>query len=175
MSDSVCKPMDCSPPGSSVHGISQARMLEWVVISFSRGSSHLRDWIHISCISRLILYLGTTREAMPFFTVVISCKTDIFGVSSPSCFPAWEMWKLTKFIAPKLLFQVPHTPWSAPWSCGCGPVWYSWWSGVQKRGGAQEQMKESCLKEALPHSKDVWVYSATSHFSCTTPGSVDSV
>ena len=36
--------MDCSPPGSSVHGISQARMLEWVAISFSRGSSQPRDW-----------------------------------------------------------------------------------------------------------------------------------
>ena len=36
-------PMDCSPPGSSVHGISQARILEWVAISFSRGSSRPRD------------------------------------------------------------------------------------------------------------------------------------
>ena len=36
--------MDCSPPGSSVHGISQARILEWVSIPFSRGSSHSRDW-----------------------------------------------------------------------------------------------------------------------------------
>ena len=35
----LCDPMDCSPPGSSVHGILQARVLEWVVISFSRGSS----------------------------------------------------------------------------------------------------------------------------------------
>jgi len=35
--------MDCSPPGSSVHGISQARILEWVAISFSRGSSQHRD------------------------------------------------------------------------------------------------------------------------------------
>ena len=35
----LCDPMDCSPPGSSVHGILQARMLEWVAISFSRGSS----------------------------------------------------------------------------------------------------------------------------------------
>ena len=34
-----CDPMDCSPPGSSVHGISQARTLEWVAIAFSRGSS----------------------------------------------------------------------------------------------------------------------------------------
>ena len=35
----LCDPMDCSPPSSSVHGISQARILEWVAISFSRGSS----------------------------------------------------------------------------------------------------------------------------------------
>ena len=39
----LCGPMDCSPPGSSVHGISQARTLEWVAISFSRGSSWPRD------------------------------------------------------------------------------------------------------------------------------------
>ena len=41
--------MDCSTPGSSVHGISQARILEWVAISFSREFSQLRDWIPISC------------------------------------------------------------------------------------------------------------------------------
>ena len=35
----LCDPMDCSPPGSCVHGIPQARMLEWVAISYSRGSS----------------------------------------------------------------------------------------------------------------------------------------
>ena len=35
----LCDPIDCSPPGSSVHGILQARILEWVAISFSRGSS----------------------------------------------------------------------------------------------------------------------------------------
>ena len=35
----LCDPMDCSPPGSSVHGNSQARILEWVVIPFSKGSS----------------------------------------------------------------------------------------------------------------------------------------
>ena len=38
-----CDPMDCSPPGSSVHGILQARILEWVVVPFSRGSSQTRD------------------------------------------------------------------------------------------------------------------------------------
>ena len=39
----LCDPMDCNPPGSSVHEILQARILEWVVISFSRESSRLRD------------------------------------------------------------------------------------------------------------------------------------
>ena len=46
-----CDPMDCIPPGSSVHGISQARMLEWVAISFSRGCSWPRDQTPISCIA----------------------------------------------------------------------------------------------------------------------------
>ena len=47
----LCDPLDCSPPGSSVHGISQARILEWVVISFSRVSSQPRNRTHTSCIS----------------------------------------------------------------------------------------------------------------------------
>ena len=46
-----CDPMDCSPPGSSVHGILQARILEWVAISFSREFSRPRDRIWISCIA----------------------------------------------------------------------------------------------------------------------------
>ena len=43
--------MDCSPPGSSVPGISQARILEWGAISFSRGSSPPRDQTHVSCLA----------------------------------------------------------------------------------------------------------------------------
>ena len=55
----LCDPTDCSPPGSSVHGIFQARTLEWVAISSIRGSSRPRDKTGvscISCISRWILY-----------------------------------------------------------------------------------------------------------------------
>ena len=59
----LCNPMDCSLPGSSVHGILQAIILEWVVISFSRGSSPPKDQTHIFCISRQILYHWATREA----------------------------------------------------------------------------------------------------------------
>ena len=53
--------------GSSVHGIFQPRILEWVVISCSRGSSSYRDWTHVSCVSctgRQILYHCTTWEAI---------------------------------------------------------------------------------------------------------------
>ena len=46
---SLSSPMDYHPPGSSVHGVSQARILEWVAISFSRGSSRSTDWTQISC------------------------------------------------------------------------------------------------------------------------------
>ena len=43
--------MDCSPPGSFIHGILQARILEWVAMPFSRGSSRPRDWTQVSCIA----------------------------------------------------------------------------------------------------------------------------
>ena len=55
--------MDCSPPGSFVYGIFQARILEGVAISFSRGSSWPRDWICVSCICRWILHCWATWEA----------------------------------------------------------------------------------------------------------------
>ena len=55
-------PMDYSPPDSSVHGVSQARILEWVAISFSRGSSKPRDQTCITCTGRQILYHWATRE-----------------------------------------------------------------------------------------------------------------
>ena len=47
----LCDPMDCSPPGSSAHGISQARILERGAISSPRGPSRPRDWTRVSCIS----------------------------------------------------------------------------------------------------------------------------
>ena len=58
----LCDPMDCSLPSSSVHGIFQARILEWVAISFSRASSQPKDWTHVSCIDKQILYHCATWE-----------------------------------------------------------------------------------------------------------------
>ena len=56
-------PMDCSPPGSSVHGILQARILEWGANPFSRGSSPPRDQTWVSCIAGGFLTIWATREA----------------------------------------------------------------------------------------------------------------
>ena len=67
---SDCDPLDCSPPGSSVLGISQARVREWVAIFSSRGSSRARDWTcvsWISCIGKQILCHWAIWEAL--FTV----------------------------------------------------------------------------------------------------------
>ena len=69
----LCHPVDHSPPGSSIHGISQERTLEWAVISFFRGSSQPKDQTCISCIGRQVLYHRTSREAK-IFTIWSSRK-----------------------------------------------------------------------------------------------------
>ena len=76
----LCDLMDL--PGSSVHGIFQARILEWVAISFSRGSSRPRDRTHASCIGRQILYHWTTREGcmMSYIHVCVHTKADSLAV-----------------------------------------------------------------------------------------------
>ena len=64
MCQMVCDPMDCSPPGSSAHEILQARILEWVAISFSRGSSQPRDQTRVSCIAGGFFTDWGTREVL---------------------------------------------------------------------------------------------------------------
>ena len=61
-SPTLCHPMDYSLPGSSIHGIFQARILEWVSISFSRRSSWPRDWIQVSHIVGRHFTMWATRE-----------------------------------------------------------------------------------------------------------------
>ena len=79
----LCNPMDHSPVGSSVHGILQARILEWVAISFSRGSSWPRDWTHVSCIGRWVLFNWATWDTA-FQTGILHgelCNTVILTVT----------------------------------------------------------------------------------------------
>ena len=60
----LCDPMDCGPPGSSVHGILQARILGWVAISFSRGSSQFRHQTGVSCIAGRFFTSEPPRESL---------------------------------------------------------------------------------------------------------------
>ena len=78
-----CDPMDCNPTGSSVHGILQARILEWVAISYSRGSS--RPWdqapiLCISCIGRQILNHCATKNSI---AVPPKLKNRIYYLATP--------------------------------------------------------------------------------------------
>ena len=60
----LCYSMDCSPPGSSIHGILQARILEWVAVPFSRGSSQPRDWTQVSHTAGRFFTICTTGEGL---------------------------------------------------------------------------------------------------------------
>ena len=76
--------MDCSPPGSSVHGIRQKRMLQWVAISFSRRSSRPRDRIHVSCIAGRFFTIqkkrGYTSEYIKGLEGAWQIVNDIYGL-----------------------------------------------------------------------------------------------
>ena len=58
----LCDPTDCSPPGSSVHGILQARVLEWIAVPFFRGSSWPRDWTWISWVAGRFFTIWATGK-----------------------------------------------------------------------------------------------------------------
>ena len=75
----LCNPIDCSLPEFSVHGILQARILEWIAISFFRGSPQPRDWTCVSCIGRRVLYHYATREARSGVCILLKAS------------PAWGM------------------------------------------------------------------------------------
>ena len=108
----LCDLVDCSPPGSSIHGILQARILEWVVISFSRESSRPRDRTQVPRIAGRHFNLWATREDFSIYPLVGTF--------------------LEKAIAPHsstLAWKIPWTAaYQAPPSMGFSRQEY--WSGV---------------------------------------------
>ena len=110
LSASVCNPMDCHPPDSSVHGIFQARILEWVAISFSRGCSQPRDWTcvsKVSCIGRQILYHWATWEApdhMVTLLLIIGANPILFTIPAKLFFSS---------VQPLSCVWLFATPWTA--------------------------------------------------------------
>ena len=73
------EPMDCSTSGSSVHGVFQERILQWVAIPFSKGSSWLRDRTQVSCIAGRLFTVWATREPWEL-------------TSTPRHGNAWALW-----------------------------------------------------------------------------------
>ena len=81
----LCHPLDCSPPGSSIYGMFQARILEWVAISYHSGSSQPRDRTHVSCKSPalqadslLLSHRGSTKYFTLSLSKAIRKGTDLY-------------------------------------------------------------------------------------------------
>ena len=73
----LCDPMDCSLPGFSVHGILQARILEWIAIPFFRGFSWPRNQTQVSCLAGRFFTIWATREALKGWEQVLNPVTSI--------------------------------------------------------------------------------------------------
>ena len=93
----LCNPLDCSLPCSSVHGIFQARVLEWVAISFSRGYSQPRDWARVFCIVGRRFTIWATREA-PVLSILrlLSKAESPHQLINPSISPTW-LWHVWEY------------------------------------------------------------------------------
>ena len=89
----LCDLVDCSLPGSSIHGVLQAIIPEWVAISFSRESSRPRDWTQVSRIAGRCLTLWATREA--WFHLLKSYFMSYTNISSFLCISAVSKYTAT--------------------------------------------------------------------------------
>ena len=74
----LCDCMDYKPPGSSVRGILQARILKWVVMPSSRGSSQAKDWIQVSCIQMVKNPPAATKETQEYWSGSLSLLQELF-------------------------------------------------------------------------------------------------
>ena len=109
-----CDPMDCSPPGSSVHGILQARILEWVVVVFSRESSKPKDQTRVSCIAHRLqaqIPIWATREApgmykagVLIFLFAQKTKLRVWEVKSTNPRLWGSLWSLRRYSQTPLLW-----------------------------------------------------------------------
>ena len=85
----LCNSMDCSLPGSFVHGILQSRILEWVAMSSSRGSSWPRDQTWVSCIAGRFFTIWATREASTSKCSLFLESEVLFHQRPTIYFPSW--------------------------------------------------------------------------------------
>ena len=112
----LCDPVDCSSPGSSVHGIFQARILEWVAISFSRGSFRPRDQTWVSCVAgRLFTIWG---KCVTLFQITLVLTGDVSS-GMPKLLRNMSMVLSNK----KVRIRAPELTWE--------PHYNKWW--IQQR------------------------------------------
>ena len=110
-------PMDCSPVGSSVHEILQGRILEWVAIPFSRGSSQPRDQTWISCIAGRFFAIRATREWLQ----ILCCST--YWEGDPTSLPLKSGLALVSCVAHRMC----HSELKVPGSISSGLLECSLW------------------------------------------------
>ena len=133
---SLCDPMDCSPPGSFVHGVLQARVLEWVAMPSSGGCSLPRAQTHVSCIScigRWVLYHWTIWDSgwgqkycsqiicHNFWMLHVHFRLAMVDVSSHSCpYPLFVLFSFSVWKAFRLYFLPSVLKFMIVWSFMCG-------------------------------------------------------
>ena len=86
----LCDPMDYSPPGSSVHRVLQARILEWIAMLSPRGSSQPRDWTQVSCLAGRFFTVWAT--IIQFHSIILGCSVPSAALISDV--DLTEMWSL---------------------------------------------------------------------------------
>ena len=162
----LCDPVDCSPPGSSVHWILQARILEWVAISFSKGSSRPRDQTlvsHVSCTGRQILYCKRHLESLIYTHILgriiyqkifrrfkmtmtfrlcywTNCITDIRKFAHVNITP--PSWVIASLVAQRL----KHLP----------PMWETWVRSLGREDPLEKEMAthSSILAWRIPWTEE---------------------
>ena len=114
----LCDPIDCSLPGSSVHGILQARILKWVVMPSSRGSSRPRGWIQVSCITGRFFTFWATREALTLGMACHFSKMGYMWFLPPNhfCLTLWTL-EISRRMLEKGRDEL-QDPWQATWKTG---------------------------------------------------------
>ena len=116
----LCDPMDCSPPGSSVHGIFWARIREWLAIPFSRGSSRPRNQTWVPCTAGRLFTDWAPREALVFW------PREFHGLYSPwgqRVRHDWATFSFTGSQGKSILDKEDHTTWSGQVSVTSFSFW----------------------------------------------------
>ena len=118
----LCNPMDWSSPGSSVHGILQARILEWVAIAFSRRSSWPSDQTQVSHIADRFFTIWATREALCSIRICQICHIFYYRLQ-PLQHKSWwlvEWWgspeKTTEKVIQLVMYRVEYREVAAHWN-----------------------------------------------------------